>query len=154
MKQQKGHGSTPTDKTGPQTDHTYQNISGNYMFVNMNQTKATFASNAVMNSIHFNPPPSVHNNGSSPYRNSCMVRFYVHQYGLNAGSINLSVVEMQHKENITTTLWFSSKNQGEDWVRIDATLPNITSKYFLVSGYSNVLIFYGTELAKLQTIQQ
>lgn len=51
------------------------------MFVNMNQHAndsekkklVGFASNAVMNSIVFNPPPSVHANASSPYRNSCMV---------------------------------------------------------------------------------
>jgi anaplastic lymphoma kinase len=60
-----------------------------------------------------------------------MVRFYIHQNALNAGSINLSVVEMKDKENITTTLWWSSKNQGPDWIRIDAILPNITSKYFM-----------------------
>lgn len=78
------HGPTPTEKTGPETDHTFQytNNSGHYMFVNMNQHAndgemkklVGFASNAVMNSVVFNPPPQVHYNASSPYRNSCMVR--------------------------------------------------------------------------------
>lgn len=76
-------GPTPTEKTGPDSDHTHQygNTSGHYMFVNMNQHAndaemkklVGFASNAVMNSVVFNPPPSVHYNASSPYRNSCMV---------------------------------------------------------------------------------
>lgn len=78
------HGPTPTEKTGPDTDHTFKHVnsSGHYMFVNMNQHAndgemkklVGFASNAVMNSVVFNPPPQVHYNASSPYRNSCMVR--------------------------------------------------------------------------------
>ena len=57
------------------------------------------------------------------------VRFYVHQFGMNPGSINLSSVEIKEKENVTTTLWWSSKNLGEYWVRVDIILPNITTKY-------------------------
>ncbi len=78
------HGSTPTEKTGPETDHTFQyaNNSGHYLYVNMNQHAnddemkklVGFASNAVVNSVVFNPPPQVHYNASSPYQNSCMVR--------------------------------------------------------------------------------
>lgn len=132
-------GPTPTEKTGPESDHTYQstNLTGHYMFVNMNQHFSEpkkskifgFASNAIMNSIVFNPPPLVHSNASSIYRNSCVIRYYVHQYGFNPGSINLSVVEIKHKENVTTTLWWSSKNQGEDWIRVELSLPNITSRF-------------------------
>lgn len=80
---ERNSGPTPTEKTGPESDHTFQytNTSGHYMFVNMNQHAndgetnklAGFASNAVMNSVVFNPPPQVHYNASSPYRNSCMV---------------------------------------------------------------------------------
>ncbi|XP_055704589.1 tyrosine-protein kinase receptor [Phlebotomus papatasi] len=134
-------GPTPTDKTGPDSDHTHihMNVTGHYMYVNMNQhvndgekkKLVGFASNAVMNSVIFNPPPSVHANASSPYRNTCMIRFYVHQYALNPGSINLSVVEIKDKENVTTTLWWSSKNQGPRWVRVEAIMPNITTKYYL-----------------------
>uniref|UniRef100_A0A8W7P6X3 Tyrosine-protein kinase receptor n=1 Tax=Anopheles coluzzii TaxID=1518534 RepID=A0A8W7P6X3_ANOCL len=134
-------GPTPTEKTGPDVDHTHENsnVTGYYMFVNMNQhandsekkSLVGLASNAIMNSVVFNPPPLVHTNASSPYRNSCVVRFYVHQYGMNPGSINLSSVEIREKENFTTTLWWSSKNLGEDWVRVDIILPNITTKYYL-----------------------
>uniref|UniRef100_A0A182YCB4 receptor protein-tyrosine kinase n=1 Tax=Anopheles stephensi TaxID=30069 RepID=A0A182YCB4_ANOST len=134
-------GPTPTEKTGPDMDHTHENsnVTGYYMFVNMNQhandsekkSLVGLASNAIMNSVVFNPPPLVHTNASSPYRNSCVVRFYVHQYGMNPGSINLSSVEIREKENFTTTLWWSSKNLGEDWVRVDIILPNITTKYYL-----------------------
>ncbi|XP_034653781.1 ALK tyrosine kinase receptor [Drosophila subobscura] len=136
-------GSSPTHDTGPDGDHTLQhllnNTSGYYMLVNMNQhmndteknSIIGFASNAIMLSKTFNPPPSVHGNPDSPYRNSCVVRFFIHQFGKNPGSINLSVVEMKEKENITTTLWWSTKNQGSDWLRAEYVLPNITSKYYL-----------------------
>ncbi|XP_030566432.1 ALK tyrosine kinase receptor [Drosophila novamexicana] len=136
-------GSSPTHDTGPDGDHTQQHLlnttGGYYMLVNMNQhinntEKSSiigFASNAIMLSKNFNPPPSVHGNPDSPYRNSCVVRFYIHQFGKNPGSINLSVVEMKEKENITTTLWWSTKNQGSDWLRAEYVLPNITSKYYL-----------------------
>ncbi|EDV37465.1 uncharacterized protein Dana_GF13459, isoform C [Drosophila ananassae] len=136
-------GSSPTHDTGPDGDHTMQhllnNTSGYYMLVNMNQHMNNteknsiigFASNAIMLSKTFNPPPSVHGNPDSPYRNSCVVRFFIHQFGKNPGSINLSVVEMKEKENITTTLWWSTKNQGSDWLRAEYVLPNITSKYYL-----------------------
>lgn len=60
-----------------------------------------------------------------------MSRLFVHQYGMNAGSFNISVVEMKKKENITTTLWWSSKNIGDKWHRVEVVLPNITSKYFM-----------------------
>lgn len=32
--------------------------------------------------------------------------------------------------NVTTTLWWSSKAQGDQWVRVEVALPNLTSKYF------------------------
>lgn len=134
-------GPTPTEKTGPEFDHTFQhtNKSGYYMFVNMNQHSEDpekkglvgFASNAVMNSVVFNPPPPCHSNTSSPYKNTCMARLFVHQFGMNAGSFNVSVVELKQKENITTTLWWSSKNIGDKWHRVEVVLPNITSKYFM-----------------------
>ncbi|XP_073844464.1 anaplastic lymphoma kinase isoform X3 [Musca autumnalis] len=136
-------GSSPTLDTGPEGDHTYHHLTngsgGYYMLVNMNQhsnnsekyQQIGFASNAIMISRTFNPPPSVHGDPHSPYRNSCVVRFYIHQFGKNPGSINLSVVEMKEKENITTTLWWSTKNQGEDWMRAEYILPNITSRYYL-----------------------
>jgi len=71
--------------------HLQNNTSGYYMLVNMNQHQNNteknsiigFASNAIMVSKTFNPPPSVHGNPDSAYRNSCVVRFFIHQFGKN-----------------------------------------------------------------------
>lgn len=134
------NGPTPTDKTGPEFDHTFQhtNRTGYFLFVNMNQhandlekkANTGFASIAVINSVVFNPPPPCHSNASSPYKNTCIGRFYVHKFGMNPGSFNISVVEMRAHENVTSTLWWSSENIGDEWIRTEVVLPNLTSKYF------------------------
>lgn len=95
LKWQRHSGPTPTDNTGPDTDHTNENhnITGHYMFVNMNQTQnkklTGFASNAVMNSVIFNPPPPAHVNSSSLYRNSCMVSFNLTLDASNMNTLRL-----------------------------------------------------------------
>lgn len=133
-------GASPTQDTGPSLDHTFQNMSGHYMLVNMNQfvndtekkARTGFASNAIIYSRIFNPPPTVHGTPGHPFSNSCIVRFYYHQFGKNPGSINFSLVEIKEKENVTHTLWWSFKNQGSDWHRIERAIPNITSRYFFI----------------------
>ena len=94
-------GSTPTENTGPETDHTCQGrtdiealpaissddqtspisppsvCTGHYLYVNMaqlgNDNVVGFASNANLDSVVFNPPPKVHGDVNSKYYNSCMV---------------------------------------------------------------------------------
>lgn len=68
------NGSTPTNFTGPNYDHTYLNTTGKYLYVNMLQGNATFASTTILRSVIFNPPPKVHGNSSSTFYNSCAVR--------------------------------------------------------------------------------
>jgi anaplastic lymphoma kinase len=104
------------------------------MFVNMNQyaenpTKNQFI--AVLNSVIFNPPPPCHSNASSPYKNSCAIRFYVHQFGFTTGRINLSVVELHLNNNVTTTISWNATSMDKEWIRIEKTLPIIKDRYFL-----------------------
>ncbi|XP_075987963.1 anaplastic lymphoma kinase [Anticarsia gemmatalis] len=109
---------------------------GYYMFVNMNvtgpnQERPDFASTAVMRTVVFNPPPQVHGNITSRYYNCCIIRFYYQQNGRNYGSLSLNVVELTNRGNITTPLWFSTKDKGEFWYRASIILPNITRRYYL-----------------------
>ncbi|VVC95693.1 unnamed protein product [Leptidea sinapis] len=168
LKWSRHSGPTPTDKTGPNYDHTcgppmahyttvnpmiplspsHKNYSlsvciGYYFFVNMNVTgpnkeRADFASSAVMKTVVFNPPPKVHGNISSQYYNCCMIRFYYQQNGRNYGSLSVDVVELTSRGNITTSLWFSTKDKGENWYRASIFLPNITSR-IIATGASGGL---------------
>ncbi|XP_028171271.1 MAM and LDL-receptor class A domain-containing protein 1-like [Ostrinia furnacalis] len=154
------NGPTPTDKTGPNFDHTcgppdpyptpmipplvpaHMNFSlstcvGYYFFVNMNVTgpnkeKADFASTATIRTVVFNPPPMVHGNLTSKYYNCCMIRFYYQQNGRNYGSLSVEMVELTRNGNNTKSIWFSTKDKGENWYRASIFLPNTTSKYYLV----------------------
>ncbi|XP_045532211.1 ALK tyrosine kinase receptor isoform X1 [Pieris brassicae] len=162
LKWSRHSGPTPTDKTGPNYDHTcgppqmlytttspiiplspaHRNYTissclGYYFFVNMNVTgpnkeRADFASTAVMRTVIFNPPPKVHGNITSKYYNCCTIRFYYQQNGRNYGSLSVDVVELTSRGNITTSLWFSTKDKGENWYRAAIFLPNITSRYYFL----------------------
>lgn len=70
------NGSTPTNFTGPNYDHTYMNTTGNYLYVSMLKKNADFAATAVLRSVDFNPPPRVHGNISSRFYNSCAVSVF------------------------------------------------------------------------------
>ncbi|XP_031358672.1 ALK tyrosine kinase receptor [Photinus pyralis] len=127
------NGSTPTNRTGPSYDHTYQNATGKYMYVNMAAMgkEVVFASIATLRSIVFNPPPTVHGNSSSRYYNSCTIRFFLHQYGSHKSGLMLQVTELRPKENVSSEILWSYNDYGDMWVRKTVILPNITYKYFL-----------------------
>lgn len=59
---------------------------------------------------------------------SFQIRFYYYQYGRNYGSLSVEVVEITNRGNITTPLWFSTKDKGPNWYRAAIFLPNITRR--------------------------
>ncbi|XP_072157406.1 leukocyte tyrosine kinase receptor isoform X2 [Bemisia tabaci] len=123
-------GPTPTQHTGPSVDHTYKNSSGVYLYVDMSNQDNILGAKANLDSPVFNPPPFYHINASSLHYNSCHITFYFHHYGHHAGSLSLSVVVIKGKEELTSTLFWSSGDQGDSWHRVVVILPNITNRYF------------------------
>lgn len=106
---QRHNGSTPTNYTGPNFDHTYMNTTGNYIYVNMLKEDAKFSSRATLNSVIFNPPPRVHGNLTSKYYNSCAVSTFPKK-------IQFKIL----KNNI---LWFRSDSTCTKLENIRADFP-------------------------------
>ncbi|XP_045462043.1 ALK tyrosine kinase receptor isoform X2 [Harmonia axyridis] len=131
FKWERGNGSTPTNFTGPSCDHTYMNVTGKYVFVNMLKENVGFASSAKLRSIIFNPPPMVHGNISSQYYNSCSIRFYLHQTGKHKSGLLVQVTELRPNDNYSIDLTWSYNDYGDRWVRQSFILPNLTHRYYL-----------------------
>ncbi|XP_057655482.1 tyrosine-protein kinase receptor isoform X1 [Diorhabda carinulata] len=125
------NGSTPTNLTGPNIDHTYKNRTGKYLFINMFADKDQFATSATIRSVDFNPPPRVHGNSSSRFYNSCAIRFYLHKNGAHKSALLLQVTELRPSENVSTEMLWSYDDHGHQWVRQVFILPNITHRYFI-----------------------
>nr|XP_023027843.1 ALK tyrosine kinase receptor isoform X2 [Leptinotarsa decemlineata] len=125
------NGSTPTNFTGPNFDHTYKNTTGNYLYVNMLKENAKFATAAILRSVDFNPPPKVHGNSSSRFFNSCAIRFYLHKTGKHNSAILVQVTELKPSENVSVELLWSYSDHGDQWVRQVFILPNISHRYFI-----------------------
>ncbi|KAK6622943.1 hypothetical protein RUM43_008795 [Polyplax serrata] len=119
--------------TGPAFDHTYQNESGKFLYVNMSTIRSTkLGSSAILESSLINPPPRYHARPNSTYYKSCFVRFFYHQYGAHTGSLGLFLCEMDPVAERSIRLWFTYGNKGDTWQRQVVPIPtNITYKYYL-----------------------
>ncbi|XP_063232393.1 leukocyte tyrosine kinase receptor [Bacillus rossius redtenbacheri] len=126
-------GPTPNAGTGPSVDNTFRNATGRYLYVGMSVKGKQMGDGARMRSATFNPPPPCTSNSSSPYFNSCVVRFFSHQFGPHIGSLELFLVKepSKHKEKRVTLLMRNFGNKGNRWNRHKYPLPQITHKYHL-----------------------
>nr|CAD7396369.1 unnamed protein product [Timema cristinae] len=126
-------GETPNDRTGPSFDHTYKNASGVYAYVLMAKKGRQMGDEAKLRSALFNPPPPCHSNISSPFYNSCSIRFHYHQYGPHSGSLALHQVEVSTKEKDkrVSQLFWSFGDKGDQWHRHMVVLPRTTHRYYL-----------------------
>ncbi|KAL1124321.1 hypothetical protein AAG570_002089, partial [Ranatra chinensis] len=122
------NGSTPTASTGPSFDHTYQNSTGMYLYVDMTGKQLDMGTASDLESPIIDCPPPYHSNVSSPYYNSCYITFHYHKHGPHSGSLGLFLIEMQRNTNVTTKVWWSFGTKGNKWFRQVVRLPNITAK--------------------------
>ncbi|XP_059480831.1 tyrosine-protein kinase receptor-like [Neocloeon triangulifer] len=134
-------GKTPTNLTGPSVDHTYNNSSGNYLFVDMSKVKHLGAT-AILESDVFRAPPKYHSNIHSPYFNSCQIRFHFHMYGPHSGALALFLVDVQSGQRIHEARWYSYGDRGDKWVRAIYNLSlNVEKRYAIQfearRGYSS-----------------
>ncbi|XP_051176144.1 leukocyte tyrosine kinase receptor-like [Leptopilina boulardi] len=123
-------GPTPTERTGPSYDHTYRNETGTFAYVNMSK-RADYGSRGTINSPLFNPTPPYSSDPTSPYFQTCQVRFFYHQYGAHSGSLGLYLVQVKKHQNQTDRLWWTFGDQKDAWYNQAVALPDIRVRYFL-----------------------
>ncbi|KOC67358.1 MAM and LDL-receptor class A domain-containing protein C10orf112 [Habropoda laboriosa] len=117
-------GATPSEKTGPSYDHTYRNASGTYAYVNMSQ-RGLYGSQGTIESPLYNPTPPYSSDNSTRYYQSCQVRFFYHQYGVNSGSLELYLVQVKPHQNHSELLWRSYGDKSDVWYGQAIVLPDI-----------------------------
>ncbi|XP_045625135.2 MAM and LDL-receptor class A domain-containing protein 2 [Procambarus clarkii] len=113
---QRNQGSTPTEETGPSTDHTTMTEDGHYLYVS---TSGQFQHAAKLISIPID----------LEFRGACL-SFWYHMHGPNIGELN---VELQPSgTNNTTSIWHRQHEQGIDWLQAKVYLPYAGYSYFMI----------------------
>ncbi len=93
---------TPTLLTGPIGDHTSNNTSGNYMYVEATGASNTPSKSAILQSPCFSIAAL-----TSPY-----LTFWYHLQGTQQGTL---YVDVNNNGTVTTNLWSATGNQGQYW---------------------------------------
>ncbi|PIK61570.1 putative MAM and LDL-receptor class A domain-containing protein 1 isoform X1 [Apostichopus japonicus] len=108
----RGSGGTPSSFTGPSVDHTFDNATGYYMFLESSGLKEGLLGRLVSPII-----------AGSPDGSNCVILWY-HLFGESVGTISV------YAKNVTDTsmgspLWSLSGNRGDLWraTEMDLTSP-------------------------------
>ncbi|GIY97281.1 MAM and LDL-receptor class A domain-containing protein [Caerostris extrusa] len=123
---------SPNVRTGPSSDHTFQNDTGTYLVAKFPPGRS-FGLQTTLTSPWMSPPPYYHRNIHSPYYNSCQVRFFFHKFGNGMGELRVYSLESDpapHSPKVTE-LWRSYGNKGDKWWDAYVSLPNITKPFQL-----------------------
>ncbi|CAL8099717.1 unnamed protein product [Orchesella dallaii] len=125
---------SPKSETGPKTDHTYNNSTGFYLLVDMKVRNADFH-RTVLRSPVYAHPPAYNQNSSSPYYQSCQLRFFYHMFGSHIGSLDVELVPKTPRNPWTKPYRFCERsgNQGNIWRRASCKIPSFkgSKKYYL-----------------------
>ncbi|XP_031782038.1 leukocyte tyrosine kinase receptor isoform X2 [Nasonia vitripennis] len=124
-------GPMPSERMGPVADHTYRNGTGTYAYVDMSKTDLQLGSRATINSPIFNPTPPYNHQPGSPYKNSCKVRFFYHQYGSHTVPLGLYLVQLKPQQNYSQQIWRYVKDNSDSWNSQLVTLPDVRYRYYL-----------------------
>ncbi|XP_066440821.1 MAM and LDL-receptor class A domain-containing protein 1 [Eleutherodactylus coqui] len=110
-------GSTPTVGTGPVTDHTMQNPSGVYIFI-----EGSFPHLPGQAAKLFGPI-------ISKWSRNCKIIFYFHMYGVGIGSLTVYQVTLSGRETLLLNL---SGDQGNFWQRKGLPLHDVGEDFYIV----------------------
>ncbi|XP_065810092.1 mucin-2-like isoform X2 [Labrus bergylta] len=106
-------GSTPSDQTGPNQDHTTG--AGSYMYIEGNSATHGDSARLISSTCHFNGPLCLH--------------FWYHMYGSSSAmALNIFLL----KGNKATKLWSRMNNQGPEWHPVNVDIE--------VSGPFQILV--------------
>ncbi|KAK7473655.1 hypothetical protein BaRGS_00035133, partial [Batillaria attramentaria] len=111
---QMGSGKTTTSGTGPSADHTYNNGTGKYIFIETSAPRVP-GHRAVLQSALFQPGAR-----------QCL-KFWYHMYGSTIGTLNVWV---QPQANVSASnIWSMSGNQGNHWLQATVAVPAESATY-------------------------
>ncbi|RDD40325.1 MAM and LDL-receptor class A domain-containing protein 2 [Trichoplax sp. H2] len=120
----RNRGGTPTQFTGPTTDHT--NGNGWYMYVEADN--GTFSDNAYLISPFYQNPGL-----------SCTLSFWYHMYGFDIGSLKVQIASPTG----TKQVWSKSNGQGNNWIQAtNIPIPRCASAFQI--SFIGSTDFFGT----------
>ncbi|XP_042229112.1 MAM and LDL-receptor class A domain-containing protein 2-like [Homarus americanus] len=112
---QRHQGPTPTEDTGPNTDHTLKTDKGHYIYVGTSYGKDNVA-RLVSNPVDIG-------------RSGACFSFWYHMHGPNIG--NLEVL-LQSEGSNSTSVWKRSREQGIDWLPAKVFLDYVDARFDII----------------------
>ncbi|XP_068091691.1 MAM and LDL-receptor class A domain-containing protein 1 isoform X2 [Hyperolius riggenbachi] len=109
-------GSTPTLGTGPVTDHTLQNPSGSYIFIEGSFPHLPFQVARLSGPV------------VSKWSRNCKLIFYFHMYGEGIGSLAVHQVSVSREATLLLNL---TGNQGNYWQRKELELFELAEDFYV-----------------------
>ncbi|XP_077986934.1 MAM and LDL-receptor class A domain-containing protein 1-like [Glandiceps talaboti] len=121
-------GRTPSSDTGPTNDHTYDDATGAYMFIETSSPR-TFGDLARLRSPIMNPV-----NGD------VCVSFWYHMYGDQINTLTVRLVKVfgttLNQTDDSTILWRSQFDHGDQWLYAEAHFYSDVSFFVAFDGIS------------------
>ncbi|CAL4063834.1 unnamed protein product, partial [Meganyctiphanes norvegica] len=115
-------GPTPTDETGPMTDHTFENSKGHYIYVSQ-MSQAYVPGGAQL----ISPLLDTTTDGA------CL-GFWYHMHGFEVGSLAIRTKSFLSSSNSSEPIWRREHEQGDAWQKGDAYISNTQAKYIILEG--------------------
>ncbi|KAK0053445.1 MAM and LDL-receptor class A domain-containing protein 1 [Biomphalaria pfeifferi] len=115
-------GETPTAKTGPMVDHTKNDSSGHYLFVESSAPQTTGHKARFLSPFY----------NVESLQNKCL-EFYYHMYG-EEGENNVGSLEVYVRPQKIPTIaldtdhqiFYKTGNQRDSWIKADVIVPQVT----------------------------